>query len=107
MPRNFGSISTNDLDNISDEQPRWVGVAATANFKESAYFIHRDSEEELEITNQKCFNHHTIYLGARILFRYIVLLDKFVNSYLIDTNGNGTHSLLVLPPGTHSLLDEQ
>ena len=47
------------------------------------YFIHME-REELEMSNLKFSNHHAIDVGAKSLFRCIVVCAKFVSSYLID-----------------------
>ena len=67
--------SADDFENIADEQQRWMGVAVTPNFKKSAYFIDRE-REELEMSNQNSSNHHALYVGARILFKYIFVFAK-------------------------------
>ena len=40
-------------------------MAATPEFKVSDYFTYRE-RKELEISNQKCFNHHTLYVGYNV-----------------------------------------
>ena len=59
------NTSADDLENAADKKPRLIGVAASVEFKESAYFIHNEWEE-LQRSDQKCFNHKALYFGYNV-----------------------------------------
>ena len=54
------SISTNNLENIADNQPCWMVVPTTPKFKESDYFAHREGVGDVQ---SECFNYHALYVS--------------------------------------------
>ena len=46
-------------------QPGRMGVVATPKYKEVAYWTHKE-KEELEGSDEKCFDHHAIYIGYNV-----------------------------------------
>ena len=64
-------IIADDLANIADEQPRWMGVAAPPKSKESDYFILVE-RKELKMSDHKCSNHHALCVGYTVTDALIV-----------------------------------
>ena len=46
-------------------QPRQMGMTGTREFKEGAYWAHRE-RKEFKGSDQKCFDHHAFYFGYNV-----------------------------------------
>ena len=60
--KTHNGISQESSIQITGGQPGCMGVAATPEYKEGAYWTHT-ARKEFEGSDQKCFDHHTLYVG--------------------------------------------